>query len=125
MPVGCIPEKIIRGDSDFVETFRDDGSRSLYAAHPLPARPLLPKRRRGVRKLSGKWTRRICDVFWNQHADADGGPEVRTTDYRHSKLCQRDLRLVARRFYCNGCWPFNILDSRSDVEVKQYRIRLR
>ena len=29
MPVGCIPEKIIRGDSDFVETFRDENSPSL------------------------------------------------------------------------------------------------
>jgi hypothetical protein len=29
MPVGCIPEKIIWGDTDFVETFRDDCGPSL------------------------------------------------------------------------------------------------
>ena len=63
MPVGCIPEKITRGDlggdSDFVETFRDEESPSLYAPHALSARPLLSRRRKGVRILSGKWTRRI------------------------------------------------------------------
>jgi hypothetical protein len=61
MPVGCIPEKIIRSDSDFVETFRDEGCPSLYAVHALLARPVLSKRWRGVKNLSGKWTRRICD----------------------------------------------------------------
>ena len=57
--MGCIPEEIIRGDSDFVETFRDEGSPSLYAACALSARPLLSRRRKGVRILSGIWTRRI------------------------------------------------------------------
>ena len=61
MPVGCIPEKIIRGDSDFVETFRDEGCPSSYAAHALPARPVLSKRW-GVKNLSGKWTRRISGL---------------------------------------------------------------
>jgi hypothetical protein len=49
----CIPEKIIWGDSDFVETFRDEGSPSLYATHALPSRTLLSRRRRGVRNLNG------------------------------------------------------------------------
>src|SRR5712691_7310260 len=52
MPVGCIPEKIIWGDTDFVETFRDD--------HALSARPLLSQHWRGFENLSGIRTRRIC-----------------------------------------------------------------
>jgi hypothetical protein len=63
MPVGCIPEKIIRGDFDFVETFRDEGGPSLYAAHAVPARSLLSRRRRDVKNLSRWWTRRINDVL--------------------------------------------------------------
>jgi hypothetical protein len=61
IPVGCIPEKITRGDSDFVETFRDEGCPGSYVVHALPARPVLSKLRRGVKNLSGKWTRRISD----------------------------------------------------------------
>jgi hypothetical protein len=41
MPVGWIPEKIIRGDIDFVETFRGDW------------------REVGIGNLGGRWTRRI------------------------------------------------------------------
>jgi hypothetical protein len=63
MPVGCIPEKIIWGDTDFVETFRDNCSPSLYAPRALPARPLLSQRWKGVKSLSGIWTRRICDLL--------------------------------------------------------------
>ena len=61
--MGCIPETIIRGDSDFVETFHDEGSPRLYATHAVPARPLLSRRRRGVRSLGGWWTRRINDIL--------------------------------------------------------------
>ena len=34
--MGCIPEKIIRGDSDFVEKFRDKGNPNLYAVRAVP-----------------------------------------------------------------------------------------
>ena len=76
MPVGCIPEKIMWGDTDFVKTFREDCSPSLQASHALPTRPL---RWRYVEKLSGIWTRRICDVLerpLERARDPDGGPKM-------------------------------------------------
>jgi hypothetical protein len=62
MPVGCIPEKMIRGDCDFVATFCVEGS--VCAARVLPVRPLRdgPGRWKDVRNLRGIWTRRIRDV---------------------------------------------------------------
>jgi hypothetical protein len=48
-----VGEKIIRDDSDFVETYCNKVSPSIYVAH---ARPLLSGRRRGV---SIKWMRCI------------------------------------------------------------------
>ena len=58
--MGCISEKIIQGDSDFVETFRDKGSPSLYTAHAVVGLPVTYDLAQGS---VGWWTRRINDVL--------------------------------------------------------------
>ena len=81
--MGCIPEKIVRDDSDLSRHFV---TRKVldYTHHVPPARPLFSRHRRSVRNLSGWWTRRIKRRFGMKHVDADGGPKLRTSCFNLS-----------------------------------------
>jgi len=49
MPVGCIPEKTIRGDFDLVRISRVEGSRCVYATSVLPVQRFRRCRRDALR----------------------------------------------------------------------------